>query len=300
VLKPSELTPLTSLALGRLARSVGLGDGVLQVLPGAGATTGAALAAHPLVDKVSFTGSTRVGRAILAAAADTVKRVSLELGGKSASIVFADADIDAAAEAAPGAVFDNAGQDCCARSRILVEASAYDRYVERLVDAVASFKVGAPDTDADMGPLISRAHHDRVSSFLDGSTTVLHANSCPPGPGFWFAPTVVEGGPPTSRVMTEEIFGPIVAVAPFADEADAVRLANATIYGLSGSIWTGDGARALRVASAVRSGTLSINSNRSVRTAMPFGGMRHSGVGRELGLEALDTFSETKSLFIAT
>ncbi len=299
ILKPSELTPLTSIELGRLAAAVGLGDGVLQVLAGRGPTTGAALATHPLVDKVSFTGSTAVGRTILAGAAATVKRVSLELGGKSATVVFADADIDAAAAAAPGAVFDNAGQDCCARSRILVEASAYDRFVDRLVEATTAWRVGRPHDGADMGPLISRGQHDRVSSFLDDSTTVLHRNDRPDGPGYWFAPTVVEGGAPTSRVMTEEIFGPVVAVAPFADEADAVRLANATIYGLSGSIWTRDGARALRVASAIRSGTLSVNSNSSVRTALPFGGMRQSGLGRELGIEAIDAYSETKSIFLA-
>jgi betaine-aldehyde dehydrogenase len=214
-------------------------------------------------------------------------------------VVFADADIDAAAAAAPGAVFDNAGQDCCARSRILVEASAYDRFVDRLVEATTAWRVGRPHDGADMGPLISRGQHDRVSSFLDDSTRVLHRNGRPDGPGYWFAPTVVEGGPPTSRVMTEEIFGPVVAVAPFADEADAVRLANATIYGLSGSIWTRDGARALRVAGAIRSGTLSVNSNSSVRTALPFGGMRQSGLGRDLGIEAIDAYSETKSIFLA-
>ena len=196
-------------------------------------------------------------------------------------------------------MFDNAGQDCCARSRILVEASAYDRFVDRLVEATTAWRVGRPHDGADMGPLISRGQHDRVSSFLDDSTTVLHRNDRPDGPGYWFAPTVVEGGAPTSRVMTEEIFGPVVAVAPFADEADAVRLANATIYGLSGSIWTRDGARALRVASAIRSGTLSVNSNSSVRTALPFGGMRQSGLGRDLGIEAIDAYSETKSIFLA-
>jgi acyl-CoA reductase-like NAD-dependent aldehyde dehydrogenase len=300
VLKPSELTPLTSIRLAALAEEVGLGDGVLQVAVGRGDTAGRALATHRLVDKVSFTGSTRVGRQILAGAADSIKRVSLELGGKSATVVFADADIDAAAAAAPMAVFDNAGQDCCARSRILVESSAYDRFVDRLIAATASVRVARPADDGDMGPLISRAQHDKVGSFLDSDATVLYAGSCPSGTGYWFPPTIVDGGHSTSRLMTEEIFGPVVAVAAFTDEDDAVRLANSSIYGLSGSVWTRDGAKALRVAGAIRSGTLSVNSNSSVRTAMPFGGLRQSGLGSDLGMEAMDIFSTTKSVFVST
>jgi acyl-CoA reductase-like NAD-dependent aldehyde dehydrogenase len=301
VLKPAELTPLTALAFERIATEAGIPAGVVNVVVGAGRTVGRRLVEHPDVAKIAFTGSTEVGRSIAAGAAGTIKRVTLELGGKSANVVFADADLDAAAAAAPGAVFGNAGQDCCARSRILVERSALDAFLERLDPAVRGMRVGDPlDEATDMGPLISADQRETVASFVDDESRVAIRGEAPDGPGFWFAPTVLCPVRNDERAAAEEIFGPVAAVIPFEDEAEAVRLANDTIYGLSGSVWTRDGARALRVARAIETGVLSVNSNTSVRVATPFGGFKQSGYGRELGPHALDAYTEVKTISFAT
>ncbi|MBI5309477.1 MAG: aldehyde dehydrogenase [Actinobacteria bacterium] len=301
VLKPAELTPLTALRFAELAIEAGLPEGVVNVVVGPGSTCGARLVEHPGVAKIAFTGSTEVGRSIAAAAAATIKRVTLELGGKSANIVFADADIEAAAAAAPGAVFGNAGQDCCARSRILVQAEALDDFMAAFEPAVTGLRVGEPLDDAsEMGPLISAAQRETVAGFVPDGAPVAFRGTAPDGPGYWFAPTVLCPVERDDRAVTEEIFGPIAAVIPFRDEAEAIALANDTIYGLSGSIWTRDGARALRVARAVETGVLSINSNSSVRVTTPFGGFKQSGYGRELGPHALDAYSETKTIYYAT
>jgi acyl-CoA reductase-like NAD-dependent aldehyde dehydrogenase len=301
VLKPAELTPLSALRFAELAAEAGLPDGVVNVVVGPGSTVGQRLVEHPGVDKVAFTGSTEVGRSIAAAAAATIKRVTLELGGKSANIVFADADLQAAAAAAPLAVFGNAGQDCCARSRILVQAEAMDDFMAALEGEVKALRVGDPlSEETQMGPLISASQRDTVASFLDDGAPVAFRGSAPEGPGFWFAPTVLAPVDPSARVAREEVFGPVAAVLPFRDEAEAVALANDTIYGLSGSIWTRDGARALRVARGVQTGVLSINSNSSVRVSTPFGGFKQSGYGRELGPHALDAYTEVKTIFYAT
>jgi acyl-CoA reductase-like NAD-dependent aldehyde dehydrogenase len=301
VLKPAELTPLTALRFAELALEAGLAEGVVNVVVGPGSTVGQRLVEHPGVDKIAFTGSTEVGRSIAAAAAQTIKRVTLELGGKSANIVFADADIEAAAAAAPLAVFGNAGQDCCARSRILVQAEAMEDFMAALEQSVTSLRVGDPlAEDTQMGPLISAAQRDAVASFLDDGAPVAFRGSAPDGKGFWFAPTVLAPVDPAERVAREEVFGPIAAVIPFRDEAEAIALANDTIYGLSGSIWSRDGARALRVARALETGVLSINSNSSVRVTTPFGGFKQSGYGRELGPHALDAYTEVKTIYYAT
>ncbi len=301
VLKPAELTPLTAIELGRIALEAGIPEGVLNVVVGPGRVVGERLVEHPDVAKVAFTGSTAVGRRVGELATRSLKRVTLELGGKSANIVFADADLEAAAAAAPAAVFGNAGQDCCARSRILVERSALDRFLEALEDAVQSLRVGDPlDEATQMGPLISADQRAKVASYVDDGAPVAIRGSAPDGPGFWFPPTVLCPVSNDDRAAREEIFGPVASVIPFDDEAEAVRVANETIYGLSGSIWTRDGAKALRVARAVETGTLSINSNTSVRVSTPFGGFKQSGIGRELGPHALDYYTELKNVFIAT
>ncbi|MCL6439297.1 MAG: aldehyde dehydrogenase family protein [Rubrobacteraceae bacterium] len=301
VLKPAELTPLTALRLERLAREAGLPEGVLNVVVGPGEVAGARLVEHPAVAKIAFTGSTEVGKKIMAAAAGTIKRVTLELGGKSASLVFADADLKRAAAAAPMAVFDNAGQDCCARSRILVERSVFEEFMSLLEPAVKSLRVGDPRDEAtQMGPLISASHRERVASYVSGDAPVAIRGEAPDGRGFWYPPTVLAPVSNEDRAAREEIFGPVAVVIPFDDEAEAVRLANDTIYGLSGSIWTRDVARALRVARRVETGTLSVNSNTSVRVATPFGGFKQSGIGRELGPHALDHYTEVKNVFVAT
>ena len=298
VLKPAELTPLTALRLAGLALEAGIPEGVLNVLVGPGRVVGQRLAEHPEVAKIGFTGSTEVGRGVMQAAAGTIKRVTLELGGKSANVVFADADLEKAAAAAPYAVFGNAGQDCCARSRILVERSAYDRFLGLLVEATKSVRVGDPEDDAtEMGPLISAEQREKVSSYVNG--IVAYRGNTPDGNGFWFPPTVVEASN-EDRVAREEVFGPVAAVIPFEDEADAVRIANDTPYGLSGSIWTENGARALRVARALETGVLSVNSNSSVRVTTPFGGFKQSGFGRELGMHGLEGYSEIKNVFVST
>jgi betaine-aldehyde dehydrogenase len=301
VLKPAELTPLTALEMERIALRAGLPDGVLNVVAGKGSVAGQRLVEHPDVAKVAFTGSTEVGRSIAATAAQTIKRVTLELGGKSANVVFADADLEAAAAAAPSAVFGNAGQDCCARSRILVERSAYDEFMAELEPAVRAVRVGDPlSEETEMGPLISADQRQTVSSYVDDGLPVAIRGSAPDGPGFYFPPTVLAPVANSDRPAREEIFGPIACVIPFADEAEAVALANDTIYGLSGSIWTRDGAKALRVARAIDTGVLSINSNTSVRVTTPFGGFKQSGVGRELGPDALDHYTDVKNVFYAT
>ncbi|PWN01238.1 aldehyde dehydrogenase [Nocardioides silvaticus] len=299
VLKPAELTPLTAVRLGELAVEAGIPEGVLTVVPGKGSVVGERFVTHPLVRKVCFTGSTEVGKRIMAGCADQVKKVTLELGGKSANIVFADADIEKAAATAPYAVFDNAGQDCCARSRILVQRSAYDEFLGRLETAVGGMKVIDPaDESSEMGPLISARQRDSVAGYLDGVEAAF-TGPAPQSDGFWLPPTVVLTDDTDARIWREEVFGPVVAVMPFDDEDDAVRLANDTEYGLSGSIFTRDVGRALRVARAVEAGTLSVNSHSSVRYWTPFGGYKQSGLGRELGPDAPDAFTEEKNVFIA-
>ncbi|HKI42486.1 MAG: aldehyde dehydrogenase family protein [Mycobacterium sp.] len=299
LVKPAEWTPLTTMRLGELAVEAGLDRDLLQVLPGPGTVVGERFVTHPGIRKIVFTGSTEVGKAVMAKAAAHVKRVTLELGGKSANIVFADCDLERAAATAPAGVFDNAGQDCCARSRILVQRSVYDRFMELLEPAVRGVVVGDPRSrDTEMGPLVSAAHRDKVASYVPDGAPIAFRGTAPSGAGFWFPPTVLTPDR-TDRAVTEEIFGPVVTVLAFDDEHDAVALANDTAYGLSGSIWTEDLSRALRVSRAVESGNLSVNSHSSVRYNTPFGGFKQSGLGRELGADAPLHFTETKNVFIA-
>jgi betaine-aldehyde dehydrogenase len=301
VLKPAELTPLTALELEQIALEAGVPEGVVNVVAGPGSVCGQRLVEHPDVAKIAFTGSTEVGRRIAEGAAGTIKRVTLELGGKSANVVFADADLEKAAAAAPMAVFGNAGQDCCARSRILVERPAMDEFMELLAQNVRAIKVGDPlSEDTEMGPLISADQRESVASYVDGDAPVAVQGVAPEGDGFWFPPTVLAPVSNDDRAAREEIFGPVAAVIPFDGEEEGVRLANDTIYGLSGSVWTRDGAKALRAARAIETGVLSINSNTSVRVSTPFGGFKQSGVGRELGPDALDYYTEVKNIYIAT
>ncbi len=300
ILKPAETTPLTALRLAELALEAGLPEGLFQVLPGRGGLAGDALVRHRDIAKIVFTGSTRIGKQIMSLCAERVKRVTLELGGKSPNIVFADADLDAAVAAAPMSFLDNSGQDCCARTRILVERSVHDRFLELLAPAIESVVVGDPaDEKTQMGPLISKTQLERVRSYVPEDTPALRG-SAPEGPGFWFPPTVLTGLAPDAPCAVDEVFGPVAVVLPFDDEADAIRLANATEYGLSGSIWTRDVGRAIRVSRAVAAGNLSVNSHSSVRYWTPFGGYKQSGLGRELGPDALTAFTETKNVFIST
>ena len=302
VLKPAETTPLTALRLAEIALEAGLPEGVLQVVPGFGPEAGARLVEHPDVRKIVFTGSSKVGRAIMAQCAAQVKRVTLELGGKSPNIVFADADLAEAAASAPYAVFDNAGQDCCARSRIYVEASAYEEFMQHFLNACGGVVIGdLLDDKTEMGPLISAAQKARVAGFVDAvaPSDIAFRGEVPDNAGFWFPPTVVTGAAPDAPIQCDEVFGPVVTVTPFASEDEVVSAANASEYGLSGSIWTRDLSRALRVSRAVQSGNLSVNSNSSVRYSTPFGGYKQSGLGRELGPDALAAFTETKNIFIA-
>jgi acyl-CoA reductase-like NAD-dependent aldehyde dehydrogenase len=298
VLKPAELTPLSTMRLGELALEAGIPDGVVNIVVGKGSVVGQRLIEHPDVAKIGFTGSTEVGQQVMRGAAGTIKRVTLELGGKSANVIFADADLEKAAASAPYSVFDNAGQDCCARSRVLVERSAYDAFAELFVAATSALKVGDPeDESSEMGPLISAQHRESVASFVEAEP--LFRGDAPEGKGFWYPATIVEATA-SDRVARDEVFGPVAALIPFEDEADAIRIANDSQYGLSGSIWTRDGSRAFRVARAIETGVLSINSNSSVRPSTPFGGFKQSGFGRELGMHALAGYSEVKNVYYAT
>ena len=299
VLKPAELTPLTAIELEKIALEAGFPEGVLNVVVGYGAVAGQALVDHPDVGKIAFTGSTSVGREIASRAANTVKRVTLELGGKSACMIFNDANLEAVAASIPGAVFDNAGQDCCCRSRLLVQRNVMDKFLEHLEPIVKAWRTGDPFSDVDMGPLISSRQHERVTE-LAGSAEVLLQGSAPTGKGFYFPPMILGPVNKDARVAQEEIFGPVTAIIPFDTEAEAIELANSTIYGLSGSVWTRDGARALRVARSVEAGVVSINSNSSVRYTTPFGGFKQSGYGRELGPDALQAYSEVKTVYYRT
>jgi acyl-CoA reductase-like NAD-dependent aldehyde dehydrogenase len=300
IIKPAELTPLSALRLQQVAIEAGLPDGLVQVTPGSGRVIGEHLVTHPGVGHVVFTGSTSVGKRIMELASRNVTGVTLELGGKSANIIFADADLEAAAAGVPGAAFDNAGQDCCARSRILVQRSVFDLFMSHLEPIITKLRVGDPQNpDSQIGPLISAAQRDNVAGYVDGED-IAFQGSAPTGPGFWFPPTVLAPISTESVAWREEIFGPVVAVVPFDDEYDAVRIANDTAYGLSGSIWTNDLRRGLRMARAVQGGNLSVNSNSSVRYSTPFGGMKQSGLGRELGPHALHHFTETKNVYIST
>jgi len=299
LLKPAEMTPLTSIRLGELALQAGLPDDLFQVLPGKGRVVGERFISHRDIRKLVFTGSTEVGTRVMAGAAAQVKRVTLELGGKSANIIFDDCDLERAAATAPNGVFDNAGQDCCARSRILVQRSVFDRFMELFEPAVKAVAVGDPaQRDTDMGPLVSRSHFESVAAYVPDGAPIAFRGSAPSGPGYWFAPTVLTPAR-TDRTVSEEIFGPVVVVLPFEDEADAIALANATDYGLSGSIWTDNLSRAMRVSRAVEAGNLSVNSHSSVRYNTPFGGFKQSGLGRELGPDAPLQFTETKNVFFA-
>jgi betaine-aldehyde dehydrogenase len=304
VLKPASLSPLTALKLGELAHAAGLPPGVLQVLPGSGSVIGDALVAHPLVRKVSFTGSTEIGRRIMELAARDLKRVSLELGGKSPNIVFGDSEWQRAAETSPMSVFANTGQDCCARSRVFVERSIYEPFLEKFVTATKKLIVGDPaNPETQLGPLVSAGQRSSVEEFLSDARKRKSRFACgggrPQAKGYYFEPTVLLEVGRDDRCWREEIFGPVVAIAPFDDEAHMIQDVNASPYGLSGSLWTNDLRRALRVARAVQSGVLSVNSHSSVHVEAPFGGFKQSGVGRDLGMAAMEGYTELKNVYVA-
>jgi aldehyde dehydrogenase (NAD+)/betaine-aldehyde dehydrogenase len=301
IVKPADLTPLSTIRFGEIVAGLDLPPNLIQVLPGPGRTVGATLTSHPKVAKISFTGSTATGQEVMRSAAATMKRFTLELGGKSANIIFADADLERAIREAPLSVFGNTGQDCCARSRILVQRSVFDDFVSGFIEATRALSIGDPlDEKTQLGPLVSSSHHKHVSSFLTPELDAVVCGETPGGPGYWMAPRVVLRPDPNSTIVQDEVFGPIAAILPFDDEDDAVALANSTVYGLSGSIWTSDVGRALRVARGVESGTLSINSNSSIRMHTPFGGFKQSGMGRELGMNAIEGYTELKNVFIKT
>lgn len=301
IVKPANLTPLSTVRFGQIVKDLGVIGDALQVLTGPGALIGNALAEHPGVNKVSFTGSTETGRSILQASSKTMKRLTLELGGKSASVVFDDVDLRACLKAAPMSVFDNTGQDCCARSRFLVQRGVFDDFLQGFIEATRALTIGDPlNGNTNLGPLVSAAHRDSVSSFLDDGLDIVTAGEIPDGPGFWMAPRIVIAPDPKSRVATEEVFGPIASIIPFDTEEEAIALANDSIYGLSGSIWTSDIGRALRAARGIESGTLSVNSNSSIRVQTPFGGFKQSGIGRELGQAAVEGYTELKTVFVRT
>jgi acyl-CoA reductase-like NAD-dependent aldehyde dehydrogenase len=307
ILKPASYSPLTAIRLGELALEAGIPAGILNVVTGPGGTAGASIAAHPGIGKVAFTGETTTGQEIMRLASANVKKISLELGGKSPNIVFADADLERFAKESPYSVFDNCGQDCCARSRILVERSAHDRVVELFAEATRKVKVGDPLDDAtEVGTLVSAKQLERVKDYIEiglgeGATLVV-GGSAPVDPalagGAYLMPTVFDGVSNDMRIAKEEIFGPVVSVIPFDTEEDALRIANATPYGLSGSVWSRDIGKALRTAKGLQAGVISVNSNSSVHTEAPFGGYKMSGIGRELGMAALDLYMETKNVFI--
>jgi len=307
ILKPASYTPLTALRLGELALEAGFPPGVVNVITGPGGTAGAALAGHPGVGKVAFTGETTTGQEIMRLAANNVKKISLELGGKSPNIVFADADLEKFAAESPYAVFDNAGQDCCARSRIIVQDTVHDRVVELFTEATRKVVVGDPASDkTEMGSLVSQRQRERVADYIaigrEEGAELVYGGDAPTGDPFdsgaYLMPTIFDACRTDMRIVREEIFGPVVAIIPFSDEADAIRQANDTPYGLSGSIWSRDIGRALRVAKAVKAGVLSVNSNSSVHTEAPFGGYKMSGVGRELGMHAVELYTEVKNVFV--
>lgn len=301
IVKPAELTPLSTRRFGELVAELDLPADLVRVVIGPGREVGRTLTTHPDVAKISFTGSTATGQDVMRSAAGTMKRLTLELGGKSANVVFADADLERAIREAPMSVFGNTGQDCCARSRILVQREVFDDFVDGFTAATRALRIGDPlDEATQLGPLVSRAHHQQVSSFLSPDLNTTVAGDEPEGPGFWMAPRVIVAPDPTARVATEEIFGPVAVIMPFADEAEGIQMANDSIYGLSGSVWTTDIGRAFRVARAMETGTVSVNSNTSVRIQTPFGGFKQSGFGRELGLAAIEGYSELKNVFIKT
>jgi acyl-CoA reductase-like NAD-dependent aldehyde dehydrogenase len=301
IVKPATLTPLSTVRFGEIVQELGVVGDALQVVTGAGSEVGSALTEHPLVNKISFTGSTETGRSILQTASHTMKRVTLELGGKSASIVFNDAPLEECLRAAPMSVFDNTGQDCCARSRFLVQRGVFDEFVEGFAESTRALRIGDPlHSETQLGPLVSASHRKDVMGFLEKGLNVLTAGEEPDGPGHWMAPRIVVAPDPNSRVVKDEIFGPIVSVIPFDTEDEAIALANDTIYGLSGSIWTNDVGQALRVARGVETGSLSVNSNSSVRVQTPLGGFKQSGLGRELGQAAIEGYTELKTVFIRT
>lgn len=303
ILKPATLSPMSALLLGEIMQAAEIPDGVLQILPGSGGLLGPALAEDARIRKISFTGSTEVGRDIMRMASNHLQRISLELGGKSPNIVFADADLELAASKSPMSVFANTGQDCCARSRIFVEASAYEEFVARFIQATESLKVGDPmNPDTQIGPMVSSSQRDSVESFIqsarDSGRTIRTGGNRPLDRGYYLSPTVITDVDYQDRCWKEEIFGPVVCITPFTDEQAMMEEVNNTPYGLSGSVWTADLHRALRVCRNIESGVLSVNSHSSVHVEAPFGGFKASGIGRDLGMNAMEGYTELKNIYI--